>query len=348
MIEKICHIGPALNVQGGISSVLVSYKKLFHLPKENFIESYNGSFAKSLFLVLKICISVLFSKNKFDFYQIHTSSYGSFFRKFLISFCLRIKKRKYTAHIHGSQFQKFCKEASPLLQFFIRSYLKHAKFIICITPDMQDFLKDFLKNSKIHFEILPNPCAINVSVPTDLKQHKVPVKILFSGRYGKRKGVYDLIEAFSKANFQVDTELYLYGDGEVEKVKSVAKNSVRAKSIFVSPWLTHEAYLKKIPDFDFLVLPSYAETFGMSLVEAMGFGLPVISTFSGGIPFVVENNKEGFLVEAGAIDSLSHRISLLANDANLRSQMGLHAFEKVKNSFAANIISERLERMYKE
>ena len=47
MIERVCHIGPALDVQGGISSVLVSYKKLFGLPRKNFIASYNGSFVSA-------------------------------------------------------------------------------------------------------------------------------------------------------------------------------------------------------------------------------------------------------------------------------------------------------------
>ena len=63
MLEKVCHIGPGFAVQGGISSVLVSYKKLFNLSKTNFISSYNGSFLKSIPLLLKTCFKILFKKN---------------------------------------------------------------------------------------------------------------------------------------------------------------------------------------------------------------------------------------------------------------------------------------------
>ena len=94
MLEKVCHIGPGFAVQGGISSVLVCYKKLFNLPEGNFIESYNGSFVRSLPVLLKVCLKLLFfPSKKFAFYLIHTSSYGSFYRKYLISRCLRFGEK---------------------------------------------------------------------------------------------------------------------------------------------------------------------------------------------------------------------------------------------------------------
>ena len=91
MFEKVCHIGPALDVQGGISSVLVSYKNLFDLPDDKFIPSYNGSFVKSLPLLFCLCLKLLLNPPDAPYFQIHTSFNGSFFRKFLISLCLRIR-----------------------------------------------------------------------------------------------------------------------------------------------------------------------------------------------------------------------------------------------------------------
>ena len=86
MLEKICHIGPGFAVQGGISSVLVSYKKLYDLPDENFMESYNGSFVRSLPGLFRLCAKILFAPSKkFDFYQIHTSKHPSCLAVFFIS-----------------------------------------------------------------------------------------------------------------------------------------------------------------------------------------------------------------------------------------------------------------------
>ena len=64
MIENVRHIGPALYVQGGISSVLVSYKKLFGIPESNFIASYNGSFVKSLPVLFFVCLKLLLCPEK--------------------------------------------------------------------------------------------------------------------------------------------------------------------------------------------------------------------------------------------------------------------------------------------
>lgn len=347
MIERICHIGPALNVQGGISSVLVSYKKLFDLSDDHFIASYNGSFVKSLPRLFLVCLKLLFESHKsFDFYQIHTSAYGSFFRKFIISLCLRIRKQKYTIHVHGSQFKKFCNESSTILRYCIKTYFNMSSCVICITPDMKEFLITFLKNEKLLFFIVPNPCQTISSKPTDLESHILPVKIIFSGRYGKRKGVYDLINAFDQISFMVPTELYLFGDGEVDEVKERVSQSKKAQNIHVSNWLPHEEYLDKLGSFDFLVLPSYAETFGMSLVEAMGYGLPVISTFADGIPYVVENHKTGLLSKPGDILALKNAMEKLVNDIDLRVRMGKAGWERASTCFSGDVVKGKIETVY--
>lgn len=348
MIENVRHIGPALNVQGGISSVLVSYKKLFDLPERFFISSYNGSFVKSLPILFLLCLKLLICPEKgIKYYQIHTSFSGSFFRKYLISLCLRLRGKKYMAHIHGSRFKEFCSKSSGLKRHCIRSYFRHSSMVICITPDMQDFLDDFVGKGICRFIVIPNPCQTIAKNPLDLGAHEKPVKIVFSGRYGRRKGVYDLMEAFSLAQFRTPVELHLFGDGEVEKVRELAAASSKKDCIHVSNWLAHGEYLKKLEDYDLLVLPSYAETFGMSLVEAMGLGMPVISTFSGGVPFVVDDGKDGFLVEAGDVSALARKMELLVDDDSLRIEMGKTAWNSCETKFTGDVVLNRLEECYR-
>ncbi|MCK9181395.1 MAG: glycosyltransferase family 4 protein [Fibrobacteraceae bacterium] len=196
------------------------------------------------------------------------------------------------------------------------------------------------------FSVIPNPCPSIAASPADLAEHSLPVKIVFSGRYGKRKGVYDLIRAFDSARFSVPVQLFLFGDGEENSVRAAVARVSKAASISVSPWLKNDAYLQRLPEFDFLVLPSYAETFGMSLVEAMGFGLPVISTFSGGVPFVVENGRSGFLVNAGDIDALQASLEKMVNDPVLRWQMGKSAWERARDHFSSSNVLDLLEKSY--
>ena len=159
MLENVRHIGPALYVQGGISSVLASYKTLFSLPQKDFIASYNGSFVKSLPMLFLVCLKLLLCPEKgVAFYQIHTSADGSFFRKFLISLCLRLRRKKYLAHIHGSRFQEFCSTSPSIVQKALRSYLRHSVMVVCITPDMQTFLDGFVGKGVCRYIRAPQGC----------------------------------------------------------------------------------------------------------------------------------------------------------------------------------------------
>jgi glycosyltransferase involved in cell wall biosynthesis len=346
MIEKICHIGPALDVQGGISSVLASYKKLFNLPNENFLASYTGSFVRSLPVLLRVCFKLLFKPNRnFAIYQIHTSSYGSFFRKYLISRCLRIRGLPYIPHVHGSMFDKFCLKSPFFVKWAIKDYFRHAKRIIVLSSEMEEFLKSF-DSSFSQFVTVPNPGENIAEHPVNLSLHKEPVRIVFSGRFGKRKGVYDLLKAFDEAVFLPPTELYLYGDGEVEKVLSLVERAKKRNKIHVSSWLKHDEYLEQLQTFDFLVLPSYAERFSMSLVEALGMGLPVVSTFVGGTAEVVENGVCGVLCQPGDINCLTVALETLANNRELRSQMGLAGWNRARTNFSAEVVLDKLERCY--
>ncbi len=348
MIEKVCHIGPALNVQGGISSVLCCYRDAFRLPNENFIASYNGSFVRSLPLLFFVCFRLLiFPSQKFELYQIHTSSYGSFFRKYLISLCLRIRRKKYIVHIHGSMFDKFCSGAPWFVKWMVGDYFRSAVKILVLSSEMKDILWG-VDSSLDNFDVVPNPGANISEYPEELEKHALPVKIIFSGRFGKRKGVFDLIQAFSETRFHVPAKLFLFGDGEIEKVRYEVEHSLKRNDIAIFPWLEHEKYIKELPKYDFLVLPSYAERFSMSLVEALGVGLPVISTFVGGTTEVVENGVCGILNEAGNIQALTGSLEKLVNDKALRIRMGKAGWNRAKTCFAPNVILEKLERIYAE
>lgn len=348
MIEKICHIGPALYVQGRISSVLVSYKKLFKLPEGNFIASYNGSFVKSLPVLFLLCLRLLICPpSQFDFFQIHTSSYGSFFRKYLISRCLRLRGRKYVCHIHGSLFDKFCNGAPSIVKLMLKDYFVHSEKIFILSSEMKDIVRSVSPSSE-NFVVIPNPGESIAGAPEDLSLHENPVKVIFSGRFGNRKGVYDLIEAFDKSSFSVPVELFLFGDGEVDKVRECVEKSSKSSLISVSPWMKHGDYIRQLPKYDLLVLPSYAERFSMSLVEALGFGLPVISTFVGGTAEVVEDGVCGILCEPGDILALTKALETIVNDKALRLKMGKAGWERASTHFTGDVVKGCLERGYQD
>lgn len=232
-----------------------------------------------------------------------------------------------------------------MVRKMLNSYFSHASRIFILSREMRDIVLSVAPHVN-QFEVIPNPCEFVTENPLNLQNHQEPVKIVFSGRYGKRKGVYDLLEAFEKANFKVPVRLFLFGDGEVDKVKSVVNASAKKDFIEMSAWRKHDEYLKILPDFDLLVLPSYAERFSMSLVEAQGLGLPVISTFVGGTADIVDDGVTGLLCNAGDIDALTQKLELLVNDKSLRLQMGVAGWERIRTHYTGDVVLQKLETEY--
>jgi len=99
--------------------------------------------------------------------------------------------------------------------------------------------------------------------------------------------------------------------------------------------------------FDALVLPSGNEGTPVSAIEALAAGRPVVATRVGGVPDVVRDGEDGFLVEAGATDDLADRLERLARDPKLRERMGAAGRERVLPRYAVDRLVDDVDRLYK-
>lgn len=333
MIENTVHICTSSN--GGMNSVVNGYVKLFALPNKNYWSSHNGNFTISLFKTIYICIRILFDNH--EIYHLHTSHNGSIIRKLFISFFIRLKKKTYIVHLHGGGFKDFILK-SKIGSKLTKNLLLHSNAIICITKDMETFL---IKNIHIkkNIFVIPNLCETITSYPIDKSSHDISVKIVYCGTFVKDKGIFDLIEAFEKAKFDKPVTLDLFGNGIPPKIKK--------ENITIHGWLEHSEYIKLLPNYDFLVLPSKFETFGLVYVEAMGIGLPVIGTFGPAIPEIIKNGETGLLIEFGNIEQLTKALEKLVGDKDLRKKLGENAWLDMKNRFSPEVVLEKLEEVYK-
>jgi glycosyltransferase involved in cell wall biosynthesis len=99
--------------------------------------------------------------------------------------------------------------------------------------------------------------------------------------------------------------------------------------------------------FDALVLPSGNEGTPVSVIEALAAGRPVVATRVGGVPDVVRDGEDGFLVGPGATDELADRLTRLAGDPALRERLGAAGRERVLPRYAVDRLVDDIDRLYR-
>jgi glycosyltransferase involved in cell wall biosynthesis len=154
----------------------------------------------------------------------------------------------------------------------------------------------------------------------------------------KTKGLEYLIEAFKILTYTLNPipyTLVLIGDGpERKNIKNQISKIKMGNKIFLTGRLP-DAY-KYLPAFDIFVLPSVKEGFPWALLEAMAAKLPVIATNVGAVPEIIENGKNGFLIEPRKPELIAQKIKELADDERLRNELGIQAHQTVVLKFDLN------------
>lgn len=177
--------------------------------------------------------------------------------------------------------------------------------------------------------------------------------VLFLGRLTQPKGAFDLIEA---AKYVVESNrnvrFYLCGAGERPEDEHYLAERIRDLNLEETVYLRGvvQGEIKKaiFAESNILVLPSYSDSLGMTVMEGMAAGLPVISTPVGCLDEIVKPGINGFLFQPGNIDDLAHAILRLAANPDLREQMGFTNRNEFLNHYSLSIVIDRIEHIYQE
>jgi len=178
-----------------------------------------------------------------------------------------------------------------------------------------------------------------------------PIIILFTGVLIPSKGVGDLLDAFALLCGQgVDARLELmgkWGDASFEREckDRVARQGLADRVTFLGVKQDLEKF-RHFAACDIFCFPSYfeAESFGLVLVEAMQFAKPVVSTLWRGIPSVVADGVNGFLVPIQDPQAVAGKLHALAMDASLRRRMGEEGRRIFVRDFTLEAFHRSMER----
>jgi glycosyltransferase involved in cell wall biosynthesis len=151
---------------------------------------------------------------------------------------------------------------------------------------------------------------------------KEPITLLFVGKFRKAKGIEYLIRGFALLDQQLDRELRLrlIGDGDIKQsLESLAVDlGVREQILFTGYINDPERLQIQFQESDIFVLPSISEGFPRVLNEALAAGLPIVTTRVGGIPAILEQERDALLVNARSEEELADAIKRIILDEDLR------------------------------
>ena len=167
------------------------------------------------------------------------------------------------------------------------------------------------------------------------------------GRMTAVKRTDDVLIAFkSLRDSGIDAVLCMVGDGPDRVLLEQ-----RARELGVARDTVFLGYQEDVAPFyaafDALVLPSGNEGTPVTVIEALAAELPVVATRVGGVPDVVRDGEDGFLVEAGATDDLAERLGRLARDPALRARMGKKGRERVLPRYAVERLVDDVDELYR-
>lgn len=328
-----------LQPKGGIAQVLYNYKNYIFNDFKYVINSKKGSKIRKAFVFLSSLIQTIFIlifDKKIKILHIHTASYNSFERSAFFVRIGKFFKKKIILHIHGGDFENYYK----LNANRVCTILDKCDCLITLSQYWKKFFSAITTYPDVH--IIKNPVSLSHIYLHNNRDIDNRVHFLFLGLIAPEKGVFDLIDTIA-ANKDILKDrilLHIGGNGEVETLNSQIIKYDISSLIIYEGWVSGRKKEKLFNETDVFILPSYAEGLPISILEAMSYKMPILTTPVGGIPEVVGNMENGILFTPGdkraILDAI---IYCLDNKADI-IRMGEKSYQKILPYSSDNVVKE--------
>jgi len=337
--SELCLNSELLNKEFEIRHIQLNYSKEFEdIGRFNF-RKIIGFFKTNL----KIIKNLISFKPDLIYFVLAPKDFG-FFRDCFFVFNCKLFRKRILFHLRAKGIQKEIK--NPLKYFLYKLIFRNTKSIILDESQYSDISK-LVKRQNVF--VLPN--AIQNKINN--KEFKQIIKkrkkgkssnILFLSNMSKTKGLFLLLEACKilkkqKINFKCN----FVGAWKDNKTKIQFENYVSKYELKdIVKYLGFKSGKEKkdiLIDSDIFVFPTFYESFGLVILEAMQYGLPVVANGISAIPSIIKQNETGFALEQNTPEEFAKHLKILLDKKADSIKMG----EKARKRFLQNYCFEKYE-----
>lgn len=307
-MTNLVYIGNKLTNTGKTATTIDTLGK--GLEDAGFKVSYASSYTNIVFRFIDMLWTVFKHRKATDYVLIDTYSTLNFYYAYGVSQLCRMLKLKYIPILHGGNLSNRLKNNPKLsASIFNNAYVNSAP---------SNFLKVQFKNhGYTNVTVIPNSIAIQ---QYPFKQRTIDhVRLLwvrsFSELYNPKLAV-SILHALKLKG--VDASLCMIGpdnDGSLNTTQAYAKSL--GVSVDFPGKLSKADWMARAKDYNVFINTTNFDNTPVSIIEAMALGLPIVSTNVGGIPFLIENNQDGLLVNPNNTEAFVEAILQYKNNALL-------------------------------
>jgi glycosyltransferase involved in cell wall biosynthesis len=255
------------------------------------------------------------------------------------------KKAKIIMGIHGSSEES----TNHKIKRFKILFLKHLQFLTLLMVDKFytvsiytskfNVLKKFhKKNFGVIYNIIEIPNKLGVN---QFSYNQNLFYVLSMGRIEIEKG-FSILTKIIKNSKNKDVFFIVVGEGSY--LPTMKNELSKFKNVYFSNFLENPSYFLK--NSDLFVLPSFHETFGMALAEAGLMGLPLLASKVGGIPEIIEDGFNGFMLESHDHNDYLEKIDWFYYNERKTSLLGKNSTILISQKFSKVTSIEQIKQLY--
>ncbi len=272
-------------------------------------------------------------------------------RDALLVLVVRLERRALYVQLHGGGLIEFYATSSRFVRWLVRVVMAQAHQAWVLTPQLRGQFDGLVAPQRVC-------CVPNVVEDPRSRRHamrparraKAELRVLYLGNLLPEKGCFDVVRAVRRlADHSRDWEVHMVGSGSPDVERrlrgEIAALPAHAGRVQALGALTGEAKRQQYEWADVFVYPTRYPAEGQPLVllEALGAGLPIVTTRWAGIPETILDQRVGLLVDPGDDHALATALRRLADDPGLRESLGAAARSHYENRFRPERLVRDLE-----